>query len=65
MTVHGHQFSFRARSSRTAANCLTRATVKVKVYGLNLLISDIIHKGLRWTQKLVAVNGGLDPQDIA
>ena len=37
MTVHGHQFSFRARSSRTAANCLTRATAKVKVDGLCLL----------------------------
>ena len=37
MTVHGHQFSLRARSSRTAANCLTRATVKVKVEGLCLL----------------------------
>ena len=37
MTVHGHQFSFRARSSRTAANCLTRATAKVKVEGLCLL----------------------------
>ena len=37
MTVHGHQFSLRARSSRTAANCLTRTTVKVKVEGLCLL----------------------------
>jgi hypothetical protein len=37
MTVHGHQFSLRARSSRTGANCLTRATVNVKFERLCLL----------------------------
>jgi hypothetical protein len=30
MTVHGHQFFLRARSSRTAANCLNRTTVMNK-----------------------------------
>ena len=35
MTVHGHQFSFSVRSSHTAANCLTRATAKVKVKNKN------------------------------